>query len=318
MTRETNEAALVITDTERKLLELLVTGASSKSIADQLGLKDGTTRVYLHSLYKRIGVNNKTSAVTWYLDTQRQRSPEVIKPATSVETFGDRAVERDLDSALGMMEVFLGPYGRMWDMLVHLEGQPPLSASQHEIRVRARRLWGALTRGDFTESATFFDREGVAKLFIESQSDAVVLTASLVLGGYSVRASKALASLKLKRGGSIGITVDEKAALTAIGDVVNESAVDSGLAALHRLAERSLQRPVFRHLLIVALFHLYKGRKELRLARDVGNAIWAEAEAARTHLESSGDMTFPPNARIPEPPRLPKADVTRYLASLTG
>jgi DNA-binding CsgD family transcriptional regulator len=318
MTRENSEAALIMTETERKLLELLVTGASSKSIADQMGLTDGTTRVYLHSLYKRIGVSNKTSAVTWYLETTRGQPAQLVMPTTTVETFGDRAVERDLHSALGMMEVFLGPYGRMWDMFVRLEGHQPLPANQREIRARARSLWEALLRGNFNESATFFDREGMARLFIESQSDAVVLSASLLLGGYTVRANKALASLKLKRGGSIGITVDEKAALTAIGDVVNESAVDSGLAALHHLAHRSLRRPVFRHLLMVALFHLYKGRNEVLMARDVGNAIWVEADAARTHLESTGDTTFPSDARIPEPPRVSKADVTRYLASLTG
>jgi DNA-binding CsgD family transcriptional regulator len=314
----TNETHPAMSETEKKLLELLVTGASSKSIAEQLGLKDGTTRVYLHSLYKRIGVNNKTSAVTWYLDTQRTPVSADLPVAINTETFGDRGVQGDLFSALGMMEVFLGPYGRMWDMLVQLEGETTHGPAPIAIRLRSRRLWNALMRGDFSESAAFFDREGLAKLFIESPSDAVVLAASLLLGGYTARASKALASLKLKRGHSIGITVDERVALTALGDVINETAVDNALAALHRLAERSIRRPVFRHLLIVVLFHLYKMRGANEHARDVGNAIWTEAEAARHHLQGMGDATFPPGAQLPAPPKLSKSEFTRYLASLTN
>ena len=51
---------------ELKMLELLSQGGSSKSMAQSLGFKEGTMRVYMHHLYRKLGVNSKTRAVTWY------------------------------------------------------------------------------------------------------------------------------------------------------------------------------------------------------------------------------------------------------------
>jgi DNA-binding CsgD family transcriptional regulator len=308
-----------ISETEQKILELLVTGASSKSIAAQLGYKDGTTRVYLHSLYKRIGVNNKTSAVTWYLATQRKPAYVAEQPRdASVETFGERSVRKDLLSALGIMEVFLGPHGRMWDTMMRLQGETPDAASLRDLRDRSRLLWNGLLAGDFAQSARYYDRDGIARLFVESPSDAVVLAMSLQLGGYTARACKAMSSLKLKRAGSIGITQDEKIALTAVADLIEVTTRDEGLAVLSRLADRNMQRPVFRHLLMVALFHIYKQRADWERAAATGNALWAEAEAAREHLQSMGDGTFAVEAKLPAPPRLPRSAVSDYLAKIAA
>ena len=176
MIKRDSTSAISISETEQKILELLVTGASSKSIAAQLGYKDGTTRVYLHSLYKRIGVNNKTSAVTWYLASQAPAAKKsLLSGSDAVETFGDRSVRLDLLSALGIMEVFLGPHGRMWDTMMRLQGDGVDSESAGDLRDRSRRLWNSLLGGDFAHSARYYDQEGIAKLFLESPSDAVVL-----------------------------------------------------------------------------------------------------------------------------------------------
>ena len=51
----------------QRMLELLAQGAGSKLIAKELGYQDGTMRVYLHNLYRKIGVANKTEAVIWFL-----------------------------------------------------------------------------------------------------------------------------------------------------------------------------------------------------------------------------------------------------------
>jgi DNA-binding CsgD family transcriptional regulator len=317
MNKIDSATTLQVSETEQKILELLVTGASSKSIAAQLGYKDGTTRVYLHSLYKRIGVNNKTSAVTWYLASQRKPDPSEGRAVdASVETFGDRSVRLDLLSSLGIMEVFLGPHGRMWDTMMRLQEESVDSKSIAELRDRSRLLWNGLVGGDFAQSARYYDQEGIAKLFLASPSDAVVLAMSLLLGGFTARADKATASLKIKRGGSIGITQDEKIALNAVGDLIEGAAGEEGLAALHRLADRNLQRPVFRHLLIVSLFHIYKLRKDSVRAAATGNAVWAEAEAARNHLQSMGDGTFPAEVKLPAPPRLAKSVLSDYLAKI--
>ena len=52
------DESYTLTETEKKMLALLVKGASSKKIAQSLGYKDGTARVYLSALYKHIGVAN--------------------------------------------------------------------------------------------------------------------------------------------------------------------------------------------------------------------------------------------------------------------
>jgi DNA-binding NarL/FixJ family response regulator len=56
-----------LTDREVQMLKLLVEGRSSAYIAEKVGLTGGTTRVYLHDLYRRLGVENKTQAAVWYL-----------------------------------------------------------------------------------------------------------------------------------------------------------------------------------------------------------------------------------------------------------
>jgi DNA-binding NarL/FixJ family response regulator len=59
-----------------RMLELLAEGSPSRVIARQMGYQEGTMRVYLHKLYKKIGVANKTEAVIWYLNRGRARSAE--------------------------------------------------------------------------------------------------------------------------------------------------------------------------------------------------------------------------------------------------
>lgn len=56
-----------LTDREKKMLDLLTEGATSAAIAEKVGLTDGTTRVYLHKLYRRLKVANRTAAACWWL-----------------------------------------------------------------------------------------------------------------------------------------------------------------------------------------------------------------------------------------------------------
>ena len=58
-----------------ELLELLAEGASARVIAKKLGYSEGTMRVYLHNLYRAIGVRNKTEAVIWHLHRSRPAIP---------------------------------------------------------------------------------------------------------------------------------------------------------------------------------------------------------------------------------------------------
>ena len=111
---------LLINTKEFKMLELLVQGGTSKTMALNMGFKEGTMRVYLHQLYRKLGVNSKTRAVTWYLanvsrDTNGS-APESVSAHGPVgdETFGDMALRLNLFNALGVMSTFFGAYGRMW------------------------------------------------------------------------------------------------------------------------------------------------------------------------------------------------------------
>ena len=72
-----------INDRDRQMLELLAQGASNRSIADSLGYREGTMRVYLHGLYKKLGVGNKTREVEVTITAQES----VLKQAQDALAF---------------------------------------------------------------------------------------------------------------------------------------------------------------------------------------------------------------------------------------
>lgn len=52
---------------EQEIVALLAEGLSSKEIATRLGISTGTVRVHLHTIYGKLGVENRTQAVVKYL-----------------------------------------------------------------------------------------------------------------------------------------------------------------------------------------------------------------------------------------------------------
>jgi len=111
--------------------------------------------------------------------------------------------------------------------------------------------------------------------------------------------------------------VDELRALNAASDAVEKSS-DSAINALHGLAESSRSKPVFRHLLLVTLFHLYRQRGDIVRSTATANALWVEAESVRQQLEASGDRTLPSKVSLPEPPVVATAKLSAYLEKLTA
>lgn len=61
--REFEAAALVLTPRQRDVMELLGRGLPNKLIARQLGLSEATVKVHLLSIYRALGVRNRTEAV---------------------------------------------------------------------------------------------------------------------------------------------------------------------------------------------------------------------------------------------------------------
>jgi two-component system, NarL family, nitrate/nitrite response regulator NarL len=53
---------------EREILQLLVTGASNKLIANRLGITEATVKVHLKTLLRKIDVNNRTQAAIWAMN----------------------------------------------------------------------------------------------------------------------------------------------------------------------------------------------------------------------------------------------------------
>ena len=59
-----------LTPREEELIRALATGSSNKEIAEQLFLSEGTVRVYLSKVYKKLNVNSRTQAILQAKDWQ--------------------------------------------------------------------------------------------------------------------------------------------------------------------------------------------------------------------------------------------------------
>jgi DNA-binding CsgD family transcriptional regulator len=310
-----------INDNDRRILELLVQGGSSKSIAQNLGYKEGTIRVYLHEIYRRIGVNNKTRAVTWYLEQTAQKgehAAEVLcgengSPVVA-KSFGDMALRSTLLAALGVMSVFLGAYGKTWEVASRLKGAPVDDAKTQIRRKRSRLLWDALLKEDFGYGKALYESGITPKLFIDAPEHCVLLGCLLLIGGYTNAADRVMAALPQKRNGSIGITLSEHTLLAALRDALYGES-DDAIACLHHLVTENSFQQTFKHVVMVVLYYAYRQRRDLRRAEAVADAIWAEAETVRLHLQAVGEKILFADATLPEPPQTVQA-VSAYLENI--
>ena len=301
----------------RRMLELLSLGGTSKLLAEKMGYQDGTMRVYLHMLYRRLGVANKTEAVVWYLNRVRAKEEEqdFDKPAPRMapeDPFGEMALEEDLHTALGVMGYFIGPYGRIWEVGVRLSGEA-LDTKALVRRARSRGLWRALLRGDFAYAKRLYDADMGTTLLLDSPSDAVLLASMLLLGGYSRAAERLASQLANKRKAGAGASARELTLVRTLRDSL-EGRDPHALAGLHKLTTERTASAVPRQVAIAALFHAYKARKDLDRARQTANALWAEAESARKHLQAMGERPLERAAQVPQPAKgaaREKAAVTR-------
>ncbi|MBL0141125.1 MAG: helix-turn-helix transcriptional regulator [Betaproteobacteria bacterium] len=297
-----------ISDRDRKMLELLAQGVSNRSIAESLGYREGTMRVYLHGLYRKIGVPNKTSAVIWYFDrlkaegrtTDESRSP-VAEPGRE-ESFGDIALRSSPGDALGAMNMFLGPYGRMWEVALRLKGAAPDEKVDRRRR-QSRLLWEALLKGDFAYGKKLHDEDAMARLFVDSSSDCVLLACLVRIGGYTRAADRVMAQLTRGKKGRLSISAKEIALLAALREALEGNA-ESGLASIYRLATENSVKPIPRHAAMASLYWTYLARKDRERALGAANALFAEAEAVRQQLQAMGERPLYRDASMPQPASL--------------
>lgn len=279
---------------EERLLSLLAEGGSTRALARKTRYSEGTVRVYLHRLYKTIGVRNRTEAVLWYLERGRAASAAVAEhaaaPATLAdESFGEAALREGLLGALGIMESFLGPYGRIWQAGARLKGAAADAATLAR-RDRARSLWRALLAGDFAYGKRVHD-ERLHEAPQEPGAEDVLLALLLQIGGYS-RAADQLASRLARAKPGQGVSAREVQLLRTVREAVDRDSADSA-AALQRAGAQAAAGSTQRQLALAARFHVGRMRRDFDGARDSANALWADAEAARSQLEAMGIRLLP-------------------------
>jgi DNA-binding CsgD family transcriptional regulator len=291
---------------ERQMLELLAEGASTRQIAKKMGYSDGTVRVYLHNLYRKIGVRNRTEALLWHLEQVRSveeraaASPPLRAPRAD-ETFGDVALRDGLLHALGVMESFTGPYARVWEVGARLKGAP-LDQGTLEARDESRALWRALLQGTFAYGKALQD-EGQGERWAESApSQALLLAGVLVLGGYSHAADHCIAQLAKPRKNVRPVAARELALVRSARAAIYSNDHDA-LTALHQLAADKSGNPAVKQLALVSLFHIYRNLKDAGRARETANVLWMEAEDARRQLEAMGVRPLSRVATLPRPGR---------------
>lgn len=284
---------------EERLLALLAEGGSTRSVARKMRHSEGTVRVYLHRLYKTIGVRNRTEAVLWYLHRGRAASAAAAEPAAATppladESFGEVALREGLLGALGIMESFLGPYGRIWQAGARLKDAAVDSGTLAR-RERARALWRALLAGDFAYAKRVHDNRAHEQAQ-EPGVDDVLLALLLQIGGYSRAADRLTARLARGKPGQ-GVSARELQLLRTVREAVDRGSADSA-AALQRGGAQAAGIPTLRQLALAALFHVSRMRRDFDGARDAANALWGDAEAARSQLEAMGIRLLPRAATL--------------------
>ena len=258
-----------LTDRDRRLLELLGRGLSNEDIARKLGYSHGSIRVYLHKLYKKVGVEGKTAAALWYLEASASSAAPV--PAAD-ESVGDMALRTNLLTALGAMSLFIGPYGKLWHVAARLKSSTPQPGG-YENRQRCRPLWEALLKGDFAQGKRATDPR--------SPVESLLVLLLLRLGHFTKQAGKLSATL-LKRK-SIGPgEVD-------LLDAVQEAAP----GRIEKIAAKFDSFAPSRHVVLATLFHVYKASGDPQKAGRTAETLWAEAEVSRQHLKAMGEPAVP-------------------------
>jgi DNA-binding CsgD family transcriptional regulator len=293
-----------INDRDRQMLELLAEGASNRVVADRLGYREGTMRVYLHGLYRKLGVANKTSAVIWYFDRLKEEGRAAGaagdgEAIASEESFGDVAWRDTPLAALGAMSMFLGAYGRLWEVANRLKGAAADPKADRR-RWQSRQLFEALLRGDVAYGKRLYDEDQLARLLVDSPADAVLLACLLRIGGYTRAAERVHAQLARRRKGRPGLSTKEFALVTALREAF-DGGIEGSLAGLYRLATENSSKPFPRHAAMVSLYWGYRSLKDRERAVATANALFAEAESVRQQLQAMGEKPLYRDGTVPQP-----------------
>lgn len=98
--RELNDNGLHLTDRQREVLALLVTGQSNKEIARTLHIAESTVKVHVAAAFRLLGVHNRVGAVAALQSGSRPMSGDTRKVVDAVRhdrRYGDHPVLPGLD-----------------------------------------------------------------------------------------------------------------------------------------------------------------------------------------------------------------------------
>ena len=207
----------------------------------------------------------------------------------SHDLFGDMALDEDLFTALGAMGRLIGPYGRVWEVGLRLKGGEVDEAARQR-RDSARGLWRALLKGEWMFGKRLHDAGKGEGLLLDAPSEAVLLAALLLMGGYSDAADRLIAQITSKRRVRPSAAPREVTLLRALDGALDGK--QEGHAALRELVAERGTPPVLKQVAMALLFHARVARKDEEGAREAANALWGEAETARRELEAMGERPF--------------------------
>jgi len=246
----------ILSARDTRLWELVSTGSSGKAIAEQMGMRAGTIRVYLHNLYKTLGVHNKSEAAVLYVNMRELESrPAAEATAPLLKSFGDFAYETNLAAALGADIAYLGVHGL-------LEGALP--AASHKAaekittkdRIKVRALWEAMIAGNFSVARDLYESGEVP--FTDQPVSGLVTAVMLTVGGYS-RAAMVYSKVFLRKRATQVLSERDAMLLLAVTDAVERRKP----AAFSYLARVAALRPNDAHdwemqLAQFALYYIYR------------------------------------------------------------
>ncbi|HEX4858207.1 MAG TPA: LuxR C-terminal-related transcriptional regulator [Usitatibacteraceae bacterium] len=286
-------ALMQFSDTEIQLLQLLSSGLSCRDIAGRMGLTEGTTRVYLHHLYRKGHFHGRASAAAWF-QKQSGRANESARAKGCEQahrtdvSFGEIAMRSGLQSALGAMNIFLGPHSRAWEVAARLRGTEG-AESDEGLRKTSRTLWDALLAGNWQVAKQASDDGTIAALLVQSPVDYAVGCAMLALGGYTFAAEGALQAYEGRKGKAMRLLKrSEIEFLVWLRDHERRRAADPE-SQIPRFLGVFASNQVFRQLAVACAFHLNARWGTRDEAVRHANDLWREAILIRQQLQDFGD-----------------------------
>ncbi|MBL8510348.1 MAG: helix-turn-helix transcriptional regulator [Betaproteobacteria bacterium] len=256
-----------------KILDYLKAGYSNKKIANEISVEEVSIKRYLTRLYKKIGAQNRASAVAWYLSEYRPESTARATPDPGPDwpNLGTYAYQNGLLAAFGALCYYLG--------------------GDDQNRV----AWGWLLSGDFAQATQYHASHGT------TSPDATLDTAPPEIAA----SHAALITLILLLAGDIP-AADEwmrqsDPALLPVCDALRIAVTDHNQwQRLHTLCHAPYRFDRQKHLAMVSLFHLYRLSGDSQRTAAAADAIYTEITAIKAYLCGHTDK-FHSLAWMPEP-----------------